>query len=92
MIEIVPSTEKALKVFTGVFGFAMCLFAAWMSLEQNIDQIVMEIVTEQNRPIPKWWMSVFITYGFVGAAFYFSARPVPRGRGETDVVDYAPRP
>lgn len=71
VVEIVPSTEKALKIFTGVLGFAMCLFAAWMSLEQNIDQIEMEIVTEQNQPIPKWWMSVFITYGFVGAAFYF---------------------
>lgn len=71
MVEIFPSLDRGLRMFTGVLGFAMCLFAAWMSYEENVRQIVLEIVTEQNRPIPKWWMSVFITYGFLGSAFYF---------------------
>ena len=94
VIEIVPSTETALKIFTGIFGFVMCLFAAWMSLEQNIDQIVMEIVTEQNRPIPKWWMSVFITFGFVGAAFYFlrGLFPVDAVKPTSWITPRAPEP
>ena len=69
--EIVPKTGPALAVFTAVVGTGMCLLAGWMSLEENIRQISMEIVTPDNHPIPQWWMTVFITFGFVGAAFYF---------------------
>ncbi len=71
LIELVPRLERPLHAFTGVLGFVVCLFAAWMSLEENLRQIAFEIVTEQNRPIPKVWMSSFITFGFAGAAFYF---------------------
>ena len=71
VIEIAPRLRPALKAFSCVFGFVMCAFAAWMSYEENLRQIVQEVVTEQNHPIPKWWMSVWITFGFLGAAFYF---------------------
>lgn len=69
--ELVPKLGPPLAIFTGVFGTLMCLFAGWMSLEENIRQIVDQIVTTQNYPVPQWWMSVFITYGFVGAGLYF---------------------
>ncbi len=69
--EIWPRLAPALRLFTAVLGTVMCLFAGWMSLEENIRQITMEIVTPQNYPVPQWWMSVFITYGFAGAALYF---------------------
>lgn len=69
--ELLPRTKPALHYFTGIAGFVVCLFAAWMSLDENIRQIALEIVTQQNYPVPKIWMSAFITYGFLGAAFYF---------------------
>lgn len=69
--EMLPRTKPALHYFAGVAGFVVCLFAAWMSLEANWRQILLEIVTEQNHPVPKIWISAFITYGFIGAAFYF---------------------
>jgi len=69
--ETVPRSEGPLRVFSGVVGFVVCLFAAWMSLEENMRQVALEIVTEQNRPVPKIWMSSFITFGFAGAAIYF---------------------
>lgn len=71
LAELVPKLGPSLKVFTAVLGTIMCLFAAWMSLEENIRQIVDEIVTTQNRPVPQWWMSVFITFGFFGSGLYF---------------------
>jgi TRAP-type C4-dicarboxylate transport system permease small subunit len=80
--ELLPATKPAFFYFTGVAGFVVCLFATWMSLEENMRQIALEIVTEQNHPVPKIWMSAFITYGFLGAAFYFlrglSSSPVVR--------------
>lgn len=71
LVEMVPRLRGPLNAYTGLLGFVVCLFAAWMSLEENIRQIALEIVTEQNRPIPKVWMSSFITFGFAGAALYF---------------------
>ena len=96
--ELLPRTKPAFHYFTGIAGFLVCLFAAWMSLEENLRQIVLQIVTEQNHPVPKIWMSAFITYGFLGAGFYFlrglfdspDVRPVswvvPRSHHETSAA------
>ena len=72
-----PRLERPLTVFTGALGFVVCLFLAWMSLEANLRQIVEQIVTEQNYPVPKIWMSSFITFGFFGAALYFLRSLLP---------------
>lgn len=71
LIELYPRTAPTLRIFTGVFGFAMCCFAAWMGYSENVRQITMGIVTPDNHPIPQWWMTIWITFGFLGAAFYF---------------------
>lgn len=71
LVELLPSMRTALRIFAGVFGVAVCLFAAWMGLEENIRHIELEIVTEQNRPTPKILMSVWLTFGFLFASFYF---------------------
>lgn len=71
VVELLPSAQTALRIFTGLFGVGVCLFAAWMSLEENLRHIELEIVTEQNRPIPKIWMSTWLTFGFFFASFYF---------------------
>ncbi len=69
--DFVPVLRTPLKYFTIVAGAGMCSFAAWISLGENIRQIQFVIFTEANYPIPKWWMSIAITYGFAGAALYF---------------------
>ncbi|MEC7488956.1 MAG: TRAP transporter small permease [Pseudomonadota bacterium] len=71
LVELFPSLLTALRIFTGIFGIAVCLLAAWMSFEENLRHIELAIVTEQNRPIPKIWMSAWITFGFFTSAFYF---------------------
>ena len=71
LAEYVPALRAPLKYFTIIAGVGMCLFAAWISFGENVRQIQLSIVTEANFPIPKWWMSIAITYGFIGAALYF---------------------
>lgn len=71
LVDMFPGASGANRVFSGLLGFAVCLVATWMSLEANIRQVVLEIVTEQNHPIPKIYMSAFITYGFASAGLYF---------------------
>lgn len=77
LVEIAPSLRSILTIFTGIVGIAVCLFAAWMSLEENLRHIDMGIVTEQNLPIPKIWMSGWLTFGFTGAALYFLRTLIP---------------
>jgi len=75
--ELVPSWRTGLKIITGIVGVAVCLFAAWMSFGENIRHIEMQLVTEQNHPVPKIWMSGWITFGFIGAALYFLRGLIP---------------
>jgi C4-dicarboxylate transporter DctQ subunit len=87
-INLVPEffavTRKPLEIFSMASGAVACLFVAWMSLDENMRQIAQQIVTEQNYPVPKIWISGFITYGFLSSGLYFlralfqlpEARPV----------------
>jgi hypothetical protein len=43
-----------------------------MSLNQNISQYIREaLIIAAVRPIPKVYISVWITFGFVSSAIYF---------------------
>jgi len=75
--ELVPSWRTGLKFITGIVGVAVCVFAAWMSFGENLRHIEMELVTEQNHPLPKIWMSAWVSYGFIGAALYFLRGLIP---------------
>ena len=75
--ELVPSWRRGLKLITGITGLAVCIFAAWMSFGENLRHIELELVTEQNHPLPKIWMSAWISYGFIGAALYFLRGLIP---------------
>ena len=45
-------------------GFIMCLIAAWICWQETARQYAQNIETLWNHPVPKWWISAFIPYGF----------------------------
>ncbi|MGI9289464.1 MAG: TRAP transporter small permease [Pseudomonadales bacterium] len=67
-------------------GFAACLLTAWVSALENHRQFSRDITTLAINPIPEWWVSIFITYGMAGAAFYFLRYIHPRNRPQEDVA------
>lgn len=72
VIDAVPQRiASVLHAFINAMGFAFCLFAAWISYNENIRQITRGVLTLGNDPVPKWWISVFITFGLVAAALHF---------------------
>ncbi|MBL4758575.1 MAG: TRAP transporter small permease [Rhizobiales bacterium] len=75
--EFFPNAVPPLKVLVNLTGFAICALISWMSLAENIRQIAMGILTEQNHPVPVWWISIFITYGFASSALYFLRALLP---------------
>jgi TRAP-type C4-dicarboxylate transport system permease small subunit len=76
--ELIPAARRPLYWFTGLAGFIICAFVAWMSLQENARQIALSILTAQNYPIPVVWMSSFITYAFASSSLYFLRSLFPR--------------
>ena len=51
--------------------FLVCAFGFWINLDENIRQIVKDVHLMKVKPIPKYWISIFITYGFGMSALHF---------------------
>lgn len=84
-----PRVADLLHSLMCATGFAACLFTAWISALENYRQFNREITTLAIHPIPEWWVSVFITYGMAGAAFYFLRYIHPSHRPQADAADAA---
>lgn len=69
---LAPRARDHLFTLIQVVGFLACAAVAWMSLTQNVSQYLRgtEIIAAV-RPIPKVYISVWITYGFLSSALYF---------------------
>jgi C4-dicarboxylate transporter DctQ subunit len=71
-------------------GFLACIAVAWMSLDQNISQYVRDaMIIAAVRPIPKVYISAWITFGFFSSALYFlrnlNLRPAEAPGSEQDI-------
>jgi TRAP-type C4-dicarboxylate transport system permease small subunit len=85
------SAEQArrLRLFIGLLAAAACLIAAWITGTETWRQYVQDVTTLTSFPIPKWWVSIFIPYGFLSCTIHFlralgraaPAQSVPIGAG-----------
>jgi len=66
-----PKRTRTLAVFIGLLAAAACFVAAWITGSESLRQFDDDISTITSFPIPKWWVSVFIPYGFFSSAIYF---------------------
>jgi len=72
VIENAPRhTANILERLTLLFGFLACALAGWISLDENVRQIVNDVQLLGTYIIPKWWVSTLITYGLISSAVYF---------------------
>jgi TRAP-type C4-dicarboxylate transport system permease small subunit len=62
---------ERLSWFIYLIGFVMCAILTWMSLDENIRQVVYDVNIMAVHSIPKWWISVFMTYGFGMSALHY---------------------
>lgn len=69
--ELVPALRRPLAKLGALAGTVICAFVAWMAWSETLRHMAMGILTEQNHPVPVWWMSVWITWAFAGSALYF---------------------
>jgi TRAP-type C4-dicarboxylate transport system permease small subunit len=78
-----PSAANRLSVVLNLISGLVCLLVAWMSLQENIRQIANDVMLVRVEPIPKIWISIWITYGFLSSGIYF-LRHTARSPANTD--------
>lgn len=66
-----PRRARPVYWFIYLLGFLACAAAAWISLDENIRQVVKDVNLMKVKPVPKYWISTWITYGFVSSALYY---------------------
>lgn len=66
-----PARARPVYWFIYLLGFLACTAAAWISLDENIRQVVKDVHLMKVEPLPKIWISGWITYGFASSALYF---------------------
>jgi TRAP-type C4-dicarboxylate transport system permease small subunit len=76
-----PRAGRILGIATAVTSGVVCLLVAWMSYGENVRQIANEVMLVRVEPIPKVWISAWITYGFLSSGAHF-LRAALRAGGE----------
>jgi TRAP-type C4-dicarboxylate transport system permease small subunit len=84
-----PTSARILSFAIGVLAAGACLTAAWITGTETWRQYVQDVSTISALPIPKWWVSIFIPYGFSSSALYF-LRHLGRDTGHTLAIGASP--
>jgi TRAP-type C4-dicarboxylate transport system permease small subunit len=71
LADLYPRQARRILSIMNAIGVVLCGFIAYISLLENIAQYQGSIETIGNIPIPKWWLSAFITYGFANSALWY---------------------
>src|SRR5438132_8742268 len=66
-----PAQIEALLRLTRFLAGIICLAAAWITGQQAWSEYSVGVLTNTYVPIPKWWLFVFIPYGFLSGGVYF---------------------
>ena len=66
-----PRNARPVYWFIYMLSFLACAAAAWISLDENIRQVVKGVNLMKVEPLPKYWISTWITYGFASSALYY---------------------
>jgi TRAP-type C4-dicarboxylate transport system permease small subunit len=71
LADLLPFQVRRIAFAVNLIGLILCGFMAYVSLGENIAQYVSLIETNGNIVVPKWWLTVFITYGFANSALWY---------------------
>lgn len=90
--DLYPRQARRILIAMNAIGAILCAFIAYISLIENVAQYQGSIETIGNIPIPKWGLSVFITYGFANSALWYFRLIAARGEPIEPVLTFLPRP
>lgn len=91
IVEHMPSTQTALlSRLLNLCAFVTCGAATWISLDENIRQVLQDVHLMKVYPLPQIYISVWITYGFASSAIYFLRKSCDQPADTVDLRGGAP--
>src|SRR4051812_16959560 len=66
-----PRLLARLLRLTNFIAGVFCVTAAWIAGQQAWSEYAFGVLTNTYLPIPKWWLFVFIPYGFLSGGIFF---------------------
>lgn len=66
-----PMAKLRFNRFIKLISFFICLSVAYIMVEENLRQLNNNITTTMGLIIPKYWVSIFISYAFINTSLYF---------------------
>ena len=71
-LEKMPDTTlDKVERWIALAGAALCFFAGTICFEESLRQFEQGIQTLWNTPVPKWWISGFLPFGFFLSGLQF---------------------
>jgi TRAP-type C4-dicarboxylate transport system permease small subunit len=92
LADLLPGQAGRIAVVMNLIGLILCTFIAYLSLGENIAQYTDLIETNRNLVLPKWWLTVFITYGFANSALWYLRLLLNGGRPIAPVLSFVAPP
>jgi C4-dicarboxylate transporter DctQ subunit len=92
LADLYPKHARRILFVVNALGAVLCAFIAYISVLENLRQYHGSIETIGNIPIPKWWLSVFISYGFGNSALWYLRLLFSGGEPVAPVLSLLPRP
>jgi len=72
IIEKLPSRLAGLvSWFLYLLSAVICLMVAWFGFDENLREYTQDVQLMRVHPVPQWWVSIFITYGFLMSAIHY---------------------
>ena len=75
-----PVARARLGVAVALASAAICFFVAWICLQTTIQHFTRHEMTVGVTPIPKFWLSMWLPYGFGSAGLHFLRHAFGPGR------------
>ena len=92
LADLYPRHARRILFAMNVIGVVLCVFIAYISVLENLRQFHGSVETIGNIPIPKWWLSVFISYGFGNSALWYLRLMFNGGAPIEPMLSLLPRP
>lgn len=90
IIDMAPPERTArLARILHLCAFVTCGTAAWISLDENIRQVLQNVHLMKVYPIPQIYISAWITYGFASSAIYFLRMACDHSAGRVEISSEA---
>jgi len=88
VLEALPvAPARGLRFALDLVSGLVCLVVAWIAFEANLRHIANDEMMVEIDPIPKIWLSVWITYGFLSAGLHFLRALGDRGDTSGEQID-----